>query len=373
MFTRILAIARKEAIHIRRDRRTLVVVFLIPIVQLMLMGYTATNDLDHMNTAVLDADRTRQSRDLISAYTASSYFNITAYVSTEAELGQMLDNGTVRAALIIPAGYGRDIAAGRQGQVSFIIDGSEPTVANTIFASSQQVGQAQTMIMVQTRLNGLVAQIPGVDVRPRVWYNPDMRSANFMIPGVMCMILFFTTINQTSMAIVRERERGTIEQLIVTPIRPLELIIGKVMPYAVIAFFNVLEVLLLGFLWFEVPLRGSLPLLLGLSAMFLLASLSLGLLISTISNTQQESMTLSILILLPSVFLSGFFFPLEAMPYSLQILSHVVPLRYYLIIIRGIVLKGIGLSVLWPEVATVAAITCFLVVLASRRFRATLD
>lgn len=373
MLARILSIAKKEAIHIRRDRRTLVVMFLIPLIQLTLMGYSATSDIDHLRTVILDMDRTRASRDLISAYQASNYFSVVGYVSKEAELADQLDRGAVRAGLIIPAGYGRDITAGRQGQVAFIIDGSEPTVANTIYASCQQIGQAQTMTLIRDRLGNVFSKAPGVDVRPRVWYNPDMKSANFMIPGVICMILFNLTINLTSMAIVREREQGTIEQLIVTPVRPIELLIGKVIPYTVVAFLDVVEVLIIGFTWFSVPLHGSLALLLTLTVLLLLASLSLGLLISTLANTQQESMMLGMLILLPSIFLSGFFFPLEAMPATMQYLSYIIPLRYYLVIVRGIVLKGVGVSILWSHILAIGIFACLMFAVASRRFRKTLD
>ncbi len=345
MLTRIISIAAKEFIHIRRDKRTLAVIFLIPIVQLILLGYTATTDVDHLKTAVLDADRTQQSRHLVSIYQASNYFNIVAYVDNERELALLIDKGAVRAGMIIPPGYGRDMVAGRKAQVGFAIDGSDPNVASTIFAASQQVAQAQTMTIIQDLQGVTLDEMPGIEVRPRVWYNPDMRSANFMIPALWGMILFFLTIMLTSMAIVRERERGTIEQIIATPIRPIELVLGKVMPYTVVAFFDVLEVLAIGVLWFEVPVHGNLGLLLGLSALFLVTSLGLGLFISSIAQTQQEAMMLSMFMVLPSIFLSGLFFPLDAMPPVLQAVSYLIPLRYYLIIVRGIILKGVGIDI----------------------------
>jgi ABC-2 type transport system permease protein len=215
--------------------------------------------------------------------------------------------------------------------------------------------------------------MPGVQVRPRVWYNPEMKSSNFMIPGMMGMILYFLTALFTSMSIVREREQGTIEQLIVTPIKPLELIIGKIAPYVFIAFFDVLEVLAIGVFWFGVPIRGSLGLLLGLSALFLLTSLGIGIFISSVANTQQEAMLLAFLTMFPSIFLGGFFFPIEAMPGWLQVITYVIPLRYMLVVIRGIILKGVGLQILRQEVVALVIFGVTIMLLAATRFRKRLE
>jgi ABC-2 type transport system permease protein len=215
--------------------------------------------------------------------------------------------------------------------------------------------------------------MPGVQVRPRVWYNPEMKSANFMIPGIIGMILYFLTALFTAQAIVREREQGTIEQLIVTPIRSLELIVGKVVPYAVVSFVGVLEVLALGVYWFGVPIRGSLGLLLGLSALFLLTSLGIGIFISTVANTQQEAMLLTWLTMLPAIFLAGFFFPIEAMPVWLQTIAYVVPLRYMLVVIRGIFLKGVGLEILYPQVVAMVIFGAAIMLLSAARFRKRLE
>ena len=373
MLNRIIAVAAKEFIHIRRDKRTLAVIFLIPIVQLLLLGYTATTDIDHLQTAVLDADRTLQSRELITVYQSSNCFDIITYVGNEDELARLLDKGDIRAGMIIPPGYGRDMVAGRRGQIAFVIDGSDPNVASTIFAASQQVAQAHTMTVIQDIQGIKINELPGIDVHPRVWYNPDMSSTNFMVPALIGMILFFLTIMLTSMSIVRERERGTIEQIIVTPIRPFELILGKVIPYTIVAFFNVLEVLFIGVVWFKVPIHGNVGLLLGLSALFLVTSLGLGLFISSIAQTQQEAMMWAWFMMLPSIFLSGFFFPLEAMPEVLQAISYLIPLRYYLIIVRGIILKGVGLEILLPQVIMVGVFGSVILVMASSRFKKTLD
>lgn len=371
--TRTFAVMRKEFVHIRRDPRTLAVMFMIPVVQLVLLGYAATNDVEHLPTAVLDQDRTAQSRDLIDTYRASNYFDLVRTVESEDELRDLIDRGTVKAGLVVPAGYARNLAQGRPSEVSVVIDGSDPTVAQTAFAGAQAVGQAISVEMVQQRFHIDPANQPSVDVRPRVWYNPEMRSANFMIPGLIAMVLTLLTMMLTALAIVREREQGTMEQLIVTPIRPIELIIGKVLPYVLIAFFDLLEILVIGVLWFKVPIHGSVTLLLSLAGLFMLTSLSLGLLISTVAGTQREAMMLTYFILLPTIFLSGFFFPVAAMPPGLQLISRLVPLTYILIITRGIILKGIGLPELAPSVIAVSIFGAALLVLAAARFRKRLE
>ena len=373
MIARTFTIARKELWHIVRNRRTLAIIFLIPIVQLFLLGYAATTDIEHLRTAVLDRDQTAQSRELIQAYSNSNYFDIVVHVSTEEELAELVDWGKVRAGLIVPAGYGGDISAGERASIAFVIDGSDPNVAGTVYAASQQVGQAQSMRIIERRLGISPDDMMALEVRPRVWYNPEMKSVNFMIPGLMGMVLFMITTMLTALAIVREREQGTIEQLLVTPIRPIELIVGKVIPYVSVAFFNVLEVLALGTFWFGVPIHGSVTLLLVLSAVFLISSLGLGIFISSAASTQQEAMMLVWFIMLPSIFLAGFFFPIEAMPCFLQVISYVIPLRYILVIFRGIILKGVGLDVLINEVAALLIFGAGIMIVAATRFRKRLE
>jgi len=368
MWVRTLSVMRKELLHIIRDPRTLILVFLIPIVQLVLLGYAATTDLEDVRTAVLDSDRSAQSRDLMAAFEATGYFVMTQQVPDAETMAALLDGGDVRAALVIPADYGRKVSAGQGVEVGFIIDGSDPTVANSVLAAAIQVGQAQS----QLRAGGALPA-GRTEVRPTVWYNPGLESDNFMIPALMGMILQFLGTLVTSMAIVREREQGTIEQIIVTPIRPGELVLGKTVPYLILTFVDFLEVLLIGMFWFKVPVHGDLGLLLLLSGLFLVGTLSTGILISTISNTQQEAMLASFLILMPSIFLSGFFFPLEAMPAPLRILSHAIPLRYMLIIIRSVILKGVGVISLRDEIIALLIFSVVMLVLASRRFRKRLE
>jgi ABC-2 type transport system permease protein len=373
MNPRLLAITRKELIHILRDPRTLGVMFLIPVVQLVLLGLSATSDVRHLNTAVYDADRTPQSRALLEAYRASDYFALNYFVGSEKELGELLDRGDIRAAMIIPSGYADELARGETAQVAFLLDGSDPAVAGTANAAAQAVGQAQSTKLIQQKLGVDVTDLGGIEIRPRVWYNPDLKSSNYMIPALIGLILQFITILFTAQTIVREREQGTIEQLVVTPIRSWELIVGKLIPYIGIAFFNLAEILVLGVIFFGVPIRGSLLLLVVTSFLFLLTTLGLGIFISTIAKSQQEAMLITFMLNLPGIFLSGFFFPIEAMPLPLQFLSFFIPLRYMLIILRGIVLKGVGLESIMSPVVALAVFGVLILIGASLRFRKSLE
>ena len=370
---RTLAVMRKEFIHIFRDSRTLAVMFLIPIIQLVLLGYAATTDVDHISTVVFDQDRTAQSRELIDTYGTSGYFDVNYYVASEEALARLIDGGKARAGLLIPAGYSKHLAREGTAQVSVVIDGSDPSIANAALSAATAVGQAKSAEIVQRILGVDPEAQPGLEVRPRVWYNPELSSANFMIPGLIGTIMQFLTTFLTSMAIVRERERGTIEQLIVTPLKSYELIIGKLVPYVFIAFLDTLEVLAIGSFWFGVPIRGSILLLLALSVLALMTSLGLGLFISTVSNTQQEAMLLSYFIMLPSIFLSGFMFPIAAMPRVLQYFSYVIPLTYFLVIVRGVILKGVGLELLTEQVMAMAIFGVVILTLAAARFRKRLE
>lgn len=369
MLLRIYHLIYKEFIHISRDPRTLIIMIVMPLVMLILLGYAATTDIDHLRTAVYDGDKSPQSRDLIETYQASNYFDIIKYVPREDDLAYLIDRGDVRGALVIPAGFGQHMAAQEKAEVAFLIDGSDPTAANTVFAASQQVGQAITVKLIEQRLGTSASNLPGVDVRPRVWYNPDLQSSYFMIPGMIVLVLFVFTILFTATSIVRERELGTIEQLIVTPIRPIELILAKVLPYVVISFLVVIEVLTIGIVLFGVPIKGSLSLLLGLSAMFLLTSLGVGILVSSTASTQHEALLMTFATALPTVYLSGFLFPIEAMPRWLQVITYLIPARYALVIMRGIILKGVGLTVLIEQVMAVLIFSTVVVTLASTRFK----
>lgn len=376
MRSRLWPIIRKEFIHIFRDPRTLAVMFFTPLLQLVLFGYAATSDVRHVPLAVYDQDRSAQSRRLVAAFVESDQFAVLQYVGSEAELARLIDGGQARAGLIIPPDYAGDLVGGRGAQVAFVLDGSDPTVAGTSLSAARLIGQAEGSTVQQQTLarRGATATIaPAIDVRTRVWYNPDMVSAIFMIPALIGMILQMQATLLTASAIVRERERGTIEQLIVTPIKPLELIVGKILPYALIALLITVEVLLVGVYWFGVPIKGNVMLLLGISCLFLLSSLAIGLLISTVAQTQQEAFLLTFLTMLPSIFLSGFIYPIAAMPRVLQWVSGVIPLTYFLVVVRGIVIKGVGVPSLVPQIVALTVFGCVLIVLASRRFRKRLD
>jgi ABC-2 type transport system permease protein len=377
MTLRLFSLIRKEFIQIVRDPRTLGLTFIIPVVMLFLLGYAATNDVRNVPLVVLDQDHSQGSRALLDAYRAADYFHLDYVVSTVDEMRFLIDSNKARAGIIIPPGYGSTIAAGRVAQVAFVIDGSDPTVASTALSAARLIGQAQSsqILVEQTALFAQASRVaqPFVDVRTQVWYNPSLVSAYYMIPGLIGMILQFLTTMLTATSIVRERERGTIEQLIVTPIRPWELVVGKLAPYVLIAFFDTLEILIVGVLVFKVPINGSLGLFLGLSGLFLVTTLGLGLLISTLANTQQEAMLTTMFTILPSIFLSGFFFPLAAMPTTLQVISYAIPLRYFLIIARGIVLKGVGANALLPEIMALTLFAFIVMGAAAVRFRKRLD
>ncbi len=375
MNSRLISIIRKEFIQIFRDKRTLVLILVIPIMQLFLLGYAATNDVRNVPLAVFDQSHSVESRALLDAYRAADYFKIAYSVGSEANIQTLIEKGDVRAGLIIPPDYAERLKQGT-AQVAFVLDGSDPTVASTALSAAQLIGQSHATGILSEKISrsGQNFRVqPPVEVRTTVWYNPDLISAYFMIPGVIGMILFAITAILTATAVVRERERGTIEQLIVTPIRPWELVLGKILPYTLLGLFDTVEVLLVGHWWFGVPIRGSMLLIVLLSALFLLSGLGIGLFASTIANTQQEAMLTVWMTLLPSIFLSGFFFPLDAMPKVLYYISYAMPLRYYLSIIRVLLLKGVGIESILPDVIALAIFGVVIMGAAALRFRKRLD
>jgi len=373
---RLTSLIRKEFIQILRDPRTLILVLIIPVMQLFLMGYAATNDVRNVPLAVYDQNRGVAARELLDAYRAADYFNLKYEVDSEDALRDLIDNGVARAGLIIPPDYSEKVQSEENAHVVFVLDGSDPTSASTALSAAQLIGQSKAtemMVERQARFGQSAAISLPLIVHTRVWYNPDLISSYYMIPGVIGMILFALTSILTATAIVRERERGTIEQLIVTPIRPWELVVGKLVPYVLLALLNAVEILAIGAYWFEVPVRGNIGLIFLGSAIFLLTSLGIGLLVSTLANTQQEAMLTVWMILLPSLFLSGFFFPLEAMPIVLQWISYAMPLRYYLVIIRSLLVKGVGFAALRQELLALTIFGIAIMTIAAMRFRKRLD
>ncbi|HUF00731.1 MAG TPA: ABC transporter permease [Anaerolineales bacterium] len=375
MNSRLMSIIRKEFIQIFRDPRTLMLILVMPIIQLFLLGYAATTDVRNVPIAVWDQSRSPESRALLDAFRSADYFKFAYEVHSGEEIQTLIEYGDVRGALVIPPDYARKLLEGN-AQVSMILDGSDATVGATALSTAKLIGQSHSIKVLTeqaTRQGRASAVQPPLEVRTQVWYNPDLRSAYFMIPGVIGMVLYAIMAMLTATAVVRERERGTIEQLIVTPIRSWELIVGKVTPYVILGFFNLLEVLVIGRFWFDVPVRSNLFLVVGTAGLLLLSSLGIGLFASTIANTQQEALLTVFVTILPGVFISGFLFPLEAMPRFLQIVSYAIPLRYYLVIVRSLLLKGVGFAALQNEIISLAVFGLVIMTAASLRFRKRLD
>ncbi len=375
MTSRLMSIIRKEFIQIFRDPRTLGLILVMPIIQMFLLGYAATTDIRNVPLAVWDQSRTPESRALLDAFRAADYFNISYEIRSQSDITTLIERGEVRAVLIIPPDYNARLLEG-DAQVSMILDGSDATAGSTTLSTARLVGQSYAVKILTEQAarqgRGSAVRVP-LDVRTQVWYNPDLVSAYFMIPGVVGMVLYFITALLTAAAIVRERERGTIEQLIVTPIRSWELVVGKVLPYVILGFLDTIEVLILGHFWFKVPIRSDLGLLFGASGLLLLSSLGIGLFASTMANTQQEAFLTVVFTMLPTIFLSGFFFPIEAMPRFLQWVSYAIPLRYYLVIIRALLLKGVGASAIQSQLIALALFGVIIMTAAALRFRKRLD
>jgi ABC-2 type transport system permease protein len=364
--TRLRHVIRKEFLELRQDPRLFGIVIMAPIIQLTMLGYAATTDVRNVPMVVVDQDGTAESRDLISRFEASQSFEVIDRVDSLSEVDRYLDAGLAWIALTIPSDYGKRVREGRPTTVQVVADGTDANSTNVA------LGYAGTLVAAYARdlavSAGTARAEPLVSAEVRVWFNPQLESRDFMIPGILALLLLVVTTNLSSMAIVRERELGTLEQLNVTPIARWELILGKMLPYAIIGVIDVLLVVVVAVFWFEVPLRGSFALLLAMCLVYLLTTLGLGLFVSTISSTQQQAMmTASFFFLIPMVFLSGFVFPIENMPTVVQPVTYLIPLRYFLIILRGIFLKGVGLETLWPDALALLAWGLGILTLATLR------
>jgi ABC-2 type transport system permease protein len=353
-------VLRKELIELRRDPRLLVVLVVAPILQLTVLGYAATTDVRNVPIVVADGDRSPASRELVARFEGSPYFVVAGLVTTVREARAYLERGDAWMALAIPADYGSRLEAGLPVTVQVVADGSDASSTTVAlgYATSLVAAYAEDPAGAARRAAAPVPAVdgggPGPVVEPhiRVWFNPSLESRLFMVPGVLALLLLVVTANLSAMGIVREREVGTLEQLNVTPLGRWELVAGKLLPYGLIGLVDILLVVAVATLWFEVPLRGSLLLLVGASLAYLLCTLGLGLFVSTISETQQQAMmTATFFFLIPMVFLSGFVFPIESMPEAIQPLTYLIPLRYYLVVVRGVFLKGVGLEIVWPQIA----------------------
>lgn len=373
---RLAAIIKKEFIQIKRDKASLGIIFVMPLLMMFLFGYAVSTNVDHISVAVLDQDRSPASRDLLSDFRQSTFFDFNYYVNSQREINDLIDSGRVKAGLVIPANYSRDLKRNVSPQVQFVVDGSDPTVARTALNTARILAQKRAMDMrtVYLERRGMsLSNVPGIDFRPQVWFNPELDSIKFNIPGLIGLIMQNITVMLTAFALVRERERGTLEQLIVTPIKPAELIIGKLVPYVLIAFIDVLIVITLGVYWFDVPVKGSMLSLISQSLVFLMVALGLGLLISTVAKTQLQAMQMTVVLILPSVILSGFIFPREAMSLPIRLLGNFIPLTYFLEILRGVILKGIGLEYLWRNLVILLVFGVATLTIASVRFKKNLD
>lgn len=370
---RLIFLVRKELIELRRDPRLFGIAIAAPIIQLTLLGYAVTTDVRNVPLVVADGDRSAQSRALIGRLEASPYFDVVDTVTTVAEVDPYVQRGLAWMALAIPPGYGRQVRSGHSATVQVVADGTDGSSTTVALAYAVDFLSDYAEELLRDRLAG-AAGVQPMDLQVRVWFNPELESRDFMIPGVLALLLMVVTGNLSSMAIVREREVGTYEQLVVTPLRRAELILGKLLPFALVGMLDVLLVVAVAVFWFEVPLRGSFALLVAMSAVYLLTTLGVGLFVSTVSSTQQQAMmTVVFFFMLPMLYLSGFIFPIENMPRAIQLATYLVPLRYYLVIVRGIFLKGVGLETFWPEALALAGWGLAILGLAVARSRKRLD
>ena len=362
----------KEFLQIRRDKRMLPLILVAPILQTILLGYAATVDVKNISMVVCNLDPGSLSRDFLHRFTTTGYFTIVGSVGNPNEIDRFLDRSEASLALVIPVNFSRDLKQGTGAKLQFIADGADANTANISLNYAAQItaGFAQSIVAEELVRSGAGIKLPRVKAETRVWFNPDLRSANYMVPGVVALILFIITAAFSSASIVKERELGTLEQLLVTPIKRYEFILGKLLPYVIIGFFDVLLVMGVGKNWFDVPLNGSPFLLLGLCALFLMTTLGLGLFVSTVSQTQQQAlMTMQFGVMFPFMFLSGFTFPIENMPPLIQLLTYVIPLRYFLEIVRGIFLKGVGMETLWPQALALFLFGAAILSLSIARFQ----
>ena len=375
MFERIRHMLRKEFIQALRDPRMKSTIFLIPTIQVLVFGYVVTTDVRHVTTAVYDLDNSVTTRDLVSRFVESGYFDTVEYISTDGREVDLMDRGDVQAVIRMNKGFEDDLRAGRTVQLQVIVDGTDSNTARIVLDYSAKIASQFSQEVLQerfTRLQGAVAQPGQVELETRAWFNENLESRNFYVPGVISMLVMLVTLILTSNAVVREKEIGTMEQIMVTPITPREFILGKTIPFALIAFIDVMVVTIIGVFWFGVPIRGNLLLLFFATALYVMTGLGVGLLISTISRTQQQAMMSTFFFFLPAQLLSGFMFPIANMPRVIQWLTFLDPLRYFLVIIRSIFLKGVGLNVLWPNFVALAIMGQVTLWLATRRFRKTL-
>ena len=377
MLSRLKQMLIKEFIQVFRDKRTRFILFGPPIIQMLVFGYAATFEIRHVPTAVLDLDHTQESRELVSRFSSSPYFQVRWYLTRPEELIDLIDRGEAIVALQIHPGFSEDLRKGQTAPLQVVVDATNSNTALIAAGYVNQIAQGFAEDFQTDRMGRispyLVNRIPRVELQPRPWYNVSLKSRWFFVPGVIGSLTLVLVTTLTAFAVVREREIGTLEQIMVTPIRPFEFILGKTVPFFLIGLLDVSLIATVGTLWFRVPFRGSLLVLLAGTVLFLLCMLGAGLLISTVSSTQQQAMVTAFFFIMPAVIFSGFGFPISTMPKWLQYLTYANPLRYFLTVLRGVYLKGIGFHMLWPEMIAMAALGSTLLTLSVLRFHKALD
>jgi ABC-2 type transport system permease protein len=375
MFERIKHILIKEFIQVLRDPKMKGIVFIAPIIQLLLFGYAVTTDVKHVPTAVYDLDNSADSRELVARFVGSGYFDVVRRIQTDEEARGVLDRGEASMVIRMNRGFQDDLRGGGPAMVQVLVDGTDSNTAQIALSYAIRIAAAfsrSVLVSQETRRQGTAVRLPEVDLRTRAWFNEDLESRNYFVPGVIAILVMLVTLMLTSMAIVREKEIGTMEQIMVTPITPLEFILGKTVPFVLIGFADMILVAVVGVFWFDVPIRGWPPLLLLSTGLYLMTSIGVGLFISTVCTTQQQAMMSTFFFFFPAQLLSGFIFPIANMPTVVQWLTYADPLRYFLIIIRGVFLKGVGFSILWPEMLGLAILGVITLSLAVSRFRKTM-
>jgi ABC-2 type transport system permease protein len=366
---KVWAITVKEMRQIRRDRLTLMILLFVPGFFLLLYGYALNFDIRNIRLAVKDQDRSTESREVIAAFTQSGYFDLVAFVDSDEDITRLIDRNEVRAALVIPPRFGRDAATGRQTSVQVIVDGDNANTATTVMGYALTlVSSVSSRYEVQARAGSTSG--PALNLEPRVWYNPELRSALFLVPGLIAYIAMLTAVVSTALSIVREKEVGTMEQVRMSPVGPFAFVVGKTVPYFFISLFSSMSIVVLAMMLFDLPMRGSWAMLLLAVSLFLVGALAFGLLISTLAETQQVAFQIALLTsYLPTLMLSGFIFPISSMPAFLQVVTHVVPARYFLVALRGIVLKGVGIEVFWRDLVALVVFATVIMMLASLRLK----
>jgi len=377
MLARLKQMLIKEFIQVFRDKRTRFLLFGPPIIQMVVFGYAATFEISHVATVVLDLDHSQESRELVSRFTSSPYFDVQHQLTHSRQVEDVIDRGKATVALQINPGFAENLRKGQTALLQVIVDATNSNTALIAAGYINQIALGFAKDYQQDQINRISPQlserIPSVELQQRPWYNPDLRSRWFFVPGIVGSLTLVLVVNLTAFAVVREREIGTLEQIMVTPIRPAEFILGKTLPFYVIGLFDVSLIAIVGTLWFQVPFRGQVLVLFTGAILFLLCMLGVGLLISTVSATQQQALVTSFFFIMPAVTFSGFGFPISTMPQWLQYLTYASPLRYFLIVLRGTYLKGVGMDILWPQMLAMTGLGVGLLAAAVLRFRKAID